>query len=80
MKISHDMPVEEWAFKYVVENLAKQMPEHEHKVNCRDGSADVRNVMTPNMFKAFRADGKTVLHLDGNRWYENFIINEGDKK
>jgi hypothetical protein len=77
MKISHITPVEEWAFKYVIENVTKGMG-YDNVSNKQE--ADVKHVLTPNMFKAFKADSRTVLHLDGNRWFENYMKEVGDEK
>lgn len=77
MKVSHITPVEEWAFKYVIENVTDGQG-YENVSNKKD--ADVKHVLTPNMFKAFPADSKTVLHLDGNRWFENYMEDISEKK
>jgi hypothetical protein len=71
MKINWITKETQWAFRHLCEHLAKAMPEHNHVFDGSKG--DVKYVCSPSFFKQEKADSKTILHVDSNRWYEKCI-------
>lgn len=71
MKINWITRCKDWAFMHIAQHFSKAMPEHEHVID--EDSGDVNYVCSPNHFKHFKANDKTILHIDSNRWYEVFL-------
>jgi len=62
--IGHD----NWAYKYIYENLSKKLPEYRHIVNKPDG--DITIIMSPSYFYPdYNYKGITILHVDSKRGY-----------
>ena len=57
-----------WAFRNIANHMKKALPELQHKDN---EPADINVIFAADQFKHIKSDGKTIFHLDGNRWYEN---------
>lgn len=57
-----------WAFTNLVNHLIKALPDFEHRIST-DG--DINVLLYPDQFRRKPGSRKTILHLDGNRWYEN---------
>ena len=60
-----------WAFGNLCRHILQKMPQHKHSFDASDG--DINFVCSPNFFKNRKADSRTILHLDSNRWHEVFI-------
>ena len=71
MKINWMIGIQNWAYKNLVSHLIKAMPKITHTTNDKDG--DVTFLVAVDQLKTIKADSKTILHMDGNRWYENII-------
>jgi hypothetical protein len=63
-----------WAFTFLVEHVIKGMPDYKHKIN---EPGDINVLLYPDLFKQYSHLPNLILHLDGNRWYENFGIKFG---
>jgi len=72
MKINWITGVQNWAYKNLVSHLIKAMPGHEHITNDRDGG-DADFLVAVDQLKTREVNSKTILHIDGNRWYEKCI-------
>ncbi len=68
MIIGWHVGYDNWAFENLVSHLIKALPQFEHKLNSE---GDINVLLTPLQLKEFKVDSKTILHVDGNRWYEN---------
>ena len=75
--VTNIMPMENWAFKVVCDNLKVNLPDFEFK-DMQLEHGGVKHMVSPNMFKFCKGDKATVLRLDGHRWYENYMV-EDDK-
>ena len=60
-----------WAFKNLTSHLMKVMPNHKHIVNGKTNEEDVKFLVSMEQLKEHEIDNKTILHMDGNRWYES---------
>jgi hypothetical protein len=59
---------DDWAFLNLVNHVIKALPEFTHKIN-EPGDIDI--LLFPGQLKGVKESALTVLHLDGNRWYED---------
>ena len=66
MKINWKTLGEEWAFKNLYEHFSNALPDFEHELN---GTGDIDFLFTASQFRTHKADKKTILHIDSNRWY-----------
>ena len=57
-----------WAFTNLVKHIIRAMPDFQHRINEQ---GDINVLLYPDQFRQFEANKKTILHLDGHRWYEN---------
>lgn len=57
-----------WAFLNLVNHLIKALPEFNHSIN---ELGDINILLYPGQLTAFKVTSLTLLHLDGNRWYED---------
>jgi hypothetical protein len=72
MKINWITRETSWAFRYVCEHIIKKLTKHIHVFDFKE-NCDIKYVCSPNFFKHIKADSKTILHVDSNRWYEVFL-------
>ena len=63
---------ESWAFRNLARHVQKELPEIEHVENNEDLNS-VNVSLTPHDFKKNEPDNRTIVHIDSNRWYEQFI-------
>lgn len=75
MKINWITREKSWAFRYLCQNLINEMPEHVHAMdNDKNMEDSINYICSPNFFKhGISGDGKSILHLDSNRWYEELL-------
>lgn len=72
MKINWITREANWAFHHLCKHIAAALTEHRHEFNGKE--CDIQFVCSPAHFKhGVKADNKTVLHVDSNRWYEEFF-------
>jgi len=74
MKINWITGVQKWAYNNLVSHLINAIKTEEHKKNDTS-PADINVLVTVSQLKNHKASKKTILHIDGNRWYENESIN-----
>lgn len=70
MKISWITGFQDWAYNNMVLHLIKALPNLGHAKN--EESGDVSVLVCVNQLKNVKTENykKTILHIDGNRWYE----------
>jgi len=58
----------QWAFRYLAEHIQDAVSEHTHVENTK---GDVNIVLDPVTLMAHSADTSYIMHLDGNRFFED---------
>ena len=69
MKINWVTMNDNWAFKHLCKHFINAMPNHDHEING-DKDSHVKYLCSPANFRKQKADSKTILHIDSNRWYK----------
>jgi len=70
MKINWITGAQEWAYKYLVKHIVSKMSKHQHVFNQEQKSNEITFLVAPTQLPKYQANSKTILHIDGNRWYE----------
>jgi hypothetical protein len=58
----------QWAFRYLAEHIQAGTPEYKHKEN---EAGNINIVMDPVTLMNHPADDTYIMHLDGNRFFED---------
>lgn len=59
---------DDWAFKNLCRHLINALPKHKHECG---NDADIKFACSPTQLPKIKADPKTILHIDSNRWYKS---------
>ena len=70
IKINWKFGSEAWAFRNLCKHLQKKIKTFLHIDNSGDDSDSIAFLVSPAQLKKERADSKTILHIDSNRWYK----------
>jgi hypothetical protein len=77
-RIFWEIDVPGWAMDHLAGHIMEKLPEFEHEIragiNPAPTGGEIRVLMYVGQFKKFDGDKQTIMHLDGNRWYENYDI------
>jgi len=71
MKINWLTGPHNWAYKNLASHVMKALPQHKHVSN--DSAGDITVLMSVDQLRDHATNETTILHIDGNRWYERCI-------
>lgn len=69
MKIGWYCGNDDWAYKHLTQHLIDELNDMEHVEN-KDGDCVIALYIEQLVRKSFPQLSKTILHLDGNRWWQ----------
>jgi hypothetical protein len=70
LKVNWHIGIQQWAYRHLATHVIQKLKCFEHVFNDK---GDVNIVMAMDQAHHTPADKHTIIHLDGNRWYEENI-------
>jgi glycosyltransferase involved in cell wall biosynthesis len=69
MRINWETGTQDWAYSHFASHISKAMKGHSHTFN-KAGTGDIEFLSAPDQLVSHVITPRTVLHLQGHRWYE----------